>query len=393
MKSEDQDPRLGDLLDRAVRGIRVEGVLSDVVRRGSRRRVGSVIVAVTAVAVFVAAVGFAAMQVGRDADLMPASSKGWTTLSAPDIPWTMPVPPGWRVGASRFVGGPHFIIQALRSSFVTNAAVGTPRSFRSFGGPFRDGAPGDTVAVMVDEFVGQGEDRPTDLVFNRVHRVPGAEGWTSRGGKICSEWGCVRVYLAHGPDASRTDIDTATRVAEGVMPDRVAPSPPTLAPLIRYEDQDLGAGLSLRYPAGWIVADDPLMSHDPSEVVSIGTYELQPGGRSREGLDAVIPSALDGLGPEDVFITVKEHRGRQPLFIPPGPASFSPQTVCGDHRCVQGRSLGFEEMRAWWFTYEDTASGRAFSALVAMGDVAFADPARSDAAWAVLDSLQFDRSG
>ncbi|MEX0755025.1 MAG: hypothetical protein WD556_07910 [Actinomycetota bacterium] len=396
MNVDERDEGLGDLLDRAVRGIGVEGVPSHVVRRGSRRRVGTVLAAVTITAVFVAGVGFAATQVGRDAHPSPASSQGWTTLSAPDIPWTTPVPPGWRVGVSRFVGGPHYIIQALRASFVTNAAIGAPRSFRSFGGPFRDGAPGDTVVVMVDESVGQGEDRPTDLTFNRVHRIPGAEGWTSRDGKICSEWGCVRVYLEQGPDASRSDIDTATRVAEGVKPERVAPSPTTLTPLIRYEDQDLqAAGFSLRYPAGWVVADDPLTDLR-AEIVSIGTYDLQPGGRSREGLDAVIPAALDGLGADDVFITVQEYqeyKGARAANARPRPASFSAQAVCADQRCLDGRRLGFDGMRAWWISFEDAASGRTLSALVAMGETAFADPARNDAAWEVLDSVEFDRSG
>lgn len=44
-------------------------------------------------------------------------------------------------------------------------------------------------------------------------------------------------------------------------------------------------------------------------------------------------------------------------------------------------------------SFEDPASGRVFSALGAMGEAAFADAARGDAAWAVLDSMEFVRSG
>ena len=47
-------------------------------------------------------------------------------------------------------------------------------------------------------------------------------------------------------------------------------------------------------------------------------------------------------------------------------------------------------MRAWWVSFDDTASGRTFSALVAMGEGAFEDPARNAATWAILDSLEFD---
>ena len=396
MNVDERDTMLGDLLDRAVSDIEADEIPTEIVHRGSRRRVGKVVAATAVAAVFVLGIAYAATQFGRDARPEPATPQGWTTMSAADIPWTMPVPPGWRTGASRWVGGPQYMMQAPRFSFVTNANTGLPRAAPSFGRPLGGRAPvsDDTVSVMVDQFVGQGASRPTTLTFNAVHRIAGAPGWTSRDGKICSAWGCVRVYLVYGPDASPSDIETATRVAEGVMPDRVAPSPTTLVPSIHYESQDFEAGFSMEYPAGWVVADDSLTSQNqPSEVVSIGTYDLQTGGHSRQGLDAELPSALDQLGPEDVFITSQEYEGVIG-DVGPRPPTFSPETVCFDGpRCTDGLALGFEGMRAWWFTFQDAASGRTFSALVAMGEAAFVDPARNDAAWEILDSLEFDGSG
>ena len=395
MNVDERDTMLGDLLDRAVSDIEAEEVPTEIVHRGSRRRAGRVVAATAVAAVFVLAIAYAATQFGRDARPEPATPQGWTTMSAADIPWTMPVPPGWRNGASRFVGGPQNMIQDLRFSFVTNAATGLPRAAPSFGHPLGGRAPvsDHAVSVMVDQFVGQGASRPTSLTFNAVQPIAGAPGWTSRDGKICSEWGCVRVYLVYGPDASPSDIETATLVAQGVRPDRVAPSPTVVDPAIRYENQDPEAGFSMEYPAGWVVADDPLTDLiQPSEVVSIGTYDLQPGGHSRQGLNAVLPSALDQLGPEDVFITLQEYEGVI-ADVRPRPPVFSPETVCSDPRCTDGLALGFEGMRAWWFSFQDAATGRTFSVLVALGEAAFEDPARRDATWEVLNSLEFVGSG
>ncbi|MGZ5128369.1 MAG: hypothetical protein ACXWDR_02405, partial [Actinomycetota bacterium] len=89
MNVDERDTRLGDVLDRAVRGIEAAGEPGAVERRGSRRRAGVLVASVTAVGVFLGAVGFAATQVGRDAGSKPTTPEGWSTFSASDIPWTM----------------------------------------------------------------------------------------------------------------------------------------------------------------------------------------------------------------------------------------------------------------------------------------------------------------
>jgi hypothetical protein len=44
-------------------------------------------------------------------------------------------------------------------------------------------------------------------------------------------------------------------------------------------------------------------------------------------------------------------------------------------------------MRAWWLGFSD--AGRGFYVFVGMGEQAFADPARAQLAWDVLDSFRF----
>ncbi|MGZ8574581.1 MAG: hypothetical protein ACXWZC_11690, partial [Actinomycetota bacterium] len=97
MNVDERDTRLGDVLDRAVRGIEAAGEPGAVERRGSRWRAGVLVASVTAVGVFLGAVGFAATQVGRDAEV------GWTQVGdlATDG-WTISVPSMWeRTPATR----------------------------------------------------------------------------------------------------------------------------------------------------------------------------------------------------------------------------------------------------------------------------------------------------
>jgi hypothetical protein len=117
---------------------------------------------------------------------------------------------------------------------------------------------------------------------------------------------------------------------------------------------------------------------------------LRPGGKAP--IDAYLPKlALADLGAGDVFVTVQESDPDAGIDTP-RPASFSPATVCPDDDpvCRAGTALGLEGLHAWWIRFLDPSSGRAFYALVAMGEDAYRDPERSDAAWAILDSLSFE---
>ena len=303
MNVDERDTRLGDVLDRAVRGIEASRRAgSRWCADGSRRRAGVLVDSrsPTVGGVPRPAVGFAATQVGRDAGSKPTTTEGCEHVLRARHPvddagarglagWSRTLRRWTSEHVSRTCDGPS----------SRTPIPGSPRSFPSFGGPFRGQAEDGDVAVMVDHYVGQGEARPTSLTFNAVHRIPGAEGWTSQDGKICSERGCARVYLVHGPDASQTDLDTATRVAEkGVIPERVAPSRTTLVPTIRYEDQNLEAGFSTaRYQLdGWLPTIRSRTRSILRKSCRSGRMTSCPGAARDEGFDACDPGGARSAG-------------------------------------------------------------------------------------------------
>ncbi|MGZ5290376.1 MAG: hypothetical protein ACXWE5_12925, partial [Actinomycetota bacterium] len=371
-------------------GIEAAGEPGAVERRGSRWRAGVLVASVTAVGVFLGAVGFAATQVGREVDGLTGLEDAGT-FASPDFPWTMPVPEGWHAGGWRSVGGPRDMIQDLRTSFVTNSAA-TIRGSLTVGTELPPGVADTDVLLVVDPFVGTGEARPTTLVLNAERDDTTNAGWAWRDGKLCGETGCARVYIWHGARTSDADLATATSVAEGVRLVKPRPDPSTLSPSIFYLDgQD---GFSMSYPAGWTVAEENLTPElvDPREIVSVGTYTLRPGGEG-VGIDAYLPGrAFADLGPADALITVQEYEPRPGVFGTPRPSTFDPATACGEGNaaCREGTSLGLDGVRAWWIPFSEPSSGRAFYAFVAMGEDAYRDPGRSGAVWAVLDSLSFD---
>jgi len=393
MNVDERDTRLGELLDRAVRGIEVAREPAPVVRRGSRRRVGVLVASVTAVAVFLAGVGFAATQVGRDVgDLSGLGDNG--TFASPVFPWTMPVPGGWHAGGSRFVGGPRDMLQDLRTSFVTNSGA-TLHGSVVVGSELQPGVADTDVIVVVDPFVGTGEAQPMTLVLNAERDDTTNAGWVWREGRLCGDTGCARVYVWHGPDASEPDLETARSVAEGVRLVRSRPDPAVVTPTVDYLDNE--DGLWAEVPAGWTLADENLTPNltDPREILSVGTFPLRVGGRA--ATDAFLPgNAIADLGSDDVFVTVQERHGARASDFPARPRSFSPSAICADGAeagCAYGTALGLQGIRAWWIPFADPVSGRGFYSFVAMGEDAYRDPAINAAAWRLLDSLAFDATG
>ena len=385
MNVEERDTRLGDVLDRAVQGIDVEGVPATVLRRGSRRRAGVLVASVTAVAVFLAGVGLAATQVGRDAE-DPADLGTAGTFASPDFRWTMPIPAGWRSGGAHSVGGPQAMLPDLRTSFVTTSLPASFTGSVMVGSLLPSGTVGTDVIVIVDPFVGTRGAEPTTLVLNAEREDTENAGWTWRDGKICGETGCARVYVWHGPDTSEADLATALSVGEGVRMIETRPDASVLTPTIDYRDgQD---GFSMTYPAGWTVAEHRLSPIvDPAEILSVGTFPLLPGGTA---MDMAVPGqAIDDVGPGDTFLTLREYRGAPRAMMRPN--TFSPTSVCqGVAVCAEGSSFGLLDLRVWLWSFTDPSSGRTFQAFLTMGEKAYQDPARSDAAWAVLDSLRFE---
>jgi hypothetical protein len=97
MKDDVRDPALADALHNAVRGVHAEprAPLSEIRRRGSRRRIARWVASTAAVAVFVAAVGVvAAGWATRGSN--PAGKNGWSSYGSGEAGWTIRYPSTWR---------------------------------------------------------------------------------------------------------------------------------------------------------------------------------------------------------------------------------------------------------------------------------------------------------
>ncbi|HET9311489.1 MAG TPA: hypothetical protein VFP41_09760 [Actinomycetota bacterium] len=389
MKTDERDERLGTVLDGAVTHLRPDPPEpGGVMRRGSVRRMGIVASSIATAAVFVGVVGSAAIQVGKETGNGPATGHS-DVFASPDFRWTVPVPDGWWAVAMRTVRGPVAMIRDLRSTLVTDSAADL-RGVQSVASPLPPDVADSDVIVLVDPFVGTGSTEPTKLVLGADRDDDANVGWSWRDGKACGATGCARVYLWHGPSASAAALGEAMRIVEGVRLIETRPEPSMVVPTVLF--QDLGQDpFSVEYPAGWTLAEEPLTDLiDPREIVSIGTFPLRPGGAAPT--DAFLPgNAIADMGSSDVFLTVQERRTPGTASRNPGrPAQFGPDAGCGsDPACPDGTSLGIEGLRAWWIPFTDPSTGRAFYAFVAMGEDAYRDPARSSAAWTILDSMTF----
>jgi hypothetical protein len=203
----------------------------------------------------------------------------------------------------------------------------------------------------------------------------------------------ISVWLAvGGPGVD----DTSTRVA-WMMAESLVFSEPldaagrwteTTEASVTLHDAD--DGFSVAYPLDWVPSEVPVNTwvSSPFEILALATYPLRPGGHGVT--DGQVPSnAIDDLGPDDVFIWVND--GGEGDGFPPRPDSLDHAALCGGAellcRDLEGRDLGIPDVRAWWFYFED--HGRGIYVFVAMGEDAFQDPARSQAAWDVVNSLGF----
>jgi hypothetical protein len=151
---------------------------------------------------------------------------------------------------------------------------------------------------------------------------------------------------------------------------------------------------TVAYPPDWVVSDRPINTwvSSPHEILAIATYPLRPGGDAV--VDFQLPShAVEDLGPDDMLIWVSE--SGDPRGFADRPARFEPSEPCGGddwtRLCPEPTGdtirLNVPGIHAWWIGFKD--QGRGFYAFVGMGGEAFADPARAQQAWDVLDSLRF----
>jgi hypothetical protein len=377
-----RDERLGQLLDRAVRDVQPSPDAEAPVRRGRRRRAAGLVASVAAVSLFVASVGWVSNQLSHRNEAV-----GSTTVigSLQEDGWTASYPSTWHMtpvsdcGINDYHGG--FVVSNVDFEFRD------PQ-----GGPLGcedrlvlTGFPSDGVAfylmptgIRKTVFVPPATFFPLSL--DRFERSGGIRGGPSKSSQsivvgdqlvaYAYAWTGQAVSIA---DRSSLDGTVASLEYRGAMQGTTY--------------RDAADGFTVMVPDGWQVADEPINTwvSDPQEILAMATYPLRPGGHAV--IDGQVPSnAMDDLGPNDLFIWVNES-------VPGGdgqrPAQFSPESICpSDPDCVQGRSLGIEGARAWWYYFAD--HGREVYVFVAMGEDAYDNRGRSQQAWQVLDSLRFD---
>ena len=188
-------------------------------------------------------------------------------------------------------------------------------------------------------------------------------------------------------DGRAGGIEPVTTAASDFVspPPTTTPAPPesSIPPgWSRCDDPDNGLSVSL--PPDWQVTEKPLTQLiDPTEILSVGTFAMTPGGRCPQFPTA----AISDMGPHDAFITLMERKRLDPSLAPgpPRPASFGPADGTSNSEVDQclGTPKAFFDR---WISFSD--QGREFYVFVAMGsDVS--DQQREDT-WSVLDSLAFD---
>jgi hypothetical protein len=142
-------------------------------------------------------------------------------------------------------------------------------------------------------------------------------------------------------------------------------------------------GLAISYPPDWVRAETTLTPNlaSPREMLSIGTFPLEPGG---PGCANVPTNALTRLGPEDVFLTLQGEASRpdsddRPVFGPG--VGISIEGLEFPYCLAEEERLEIGAMQ--WILFSD--AGRSFYLLVAIGRDASAETVEQ--VWMVANSL------
>lgn len=394
MRTDRRDERLAEILESALGDLHPVPEPERAIRRGTKRRAMRSLASLTTVAVFVGATIWAAAVVRSGGTEPPTGTGATVTFTSSEAPWTFEHPSGWSARTERSAG-PELIVNMLRTT-VTNRPL--PEDMRSYG-PNSGGnavftsALGDSgVVVLVERFWGHatpisGEPRGPGRFANDAQ----SPGWTFRERARCDGTLCFHVVEWVGPETSDDDRAAAAAIAESVELSGVERWTETDDERTTLHDEvDL---FTVTFPSEWMPADEPINTwlSSPFEILALATYPLRPGGEAVN--DAQVPSlAIEDLGPNDIFIWMLD-AGDEAGF-PPRPARFEPSEPCQsddwDQLCPEpeGRGpLDIPGIRSWWLGFHD--AGRGFYVFVGMGEQVYADPARAELAWEVLDSLRF----
>jgi hypothetical protein len=186
------------------------------------------------------------------------------------------------------------------------------------------------------------------------------------------------VAFAGGMTACDSEETTPSRADSPEHAPRSETEPPARWTTFR----DPVHGLTVSYPPGWQRAEKTLTPRlgDPEEILSLGTYQLRPGGERCAHMPV---TALEDLGAEDAFVSVQERSPPYPSEgYPPRSTPFTPTLhEGGGEFCVPdpGRL-------AAWVSFSDAR--RAFYVLIAVGPSA-SDDTRAEV-YEILESLRFD---
>jgi hypothetical protein len=389
--SDIRDEPLAELLDQAVRGVHPAMSPERAIRRGNRRRGLRVAASILTVLTFLCGAVLAAVII-RSGGGKPADGSTTVQFASPEAPWTFEYPSAWSV---RTVdrAGPKFTANTLRttvadvpipadSDYVPNSSANATSLF------------GDAGAVVLIERIWR---HAAPLRTENKGPGPFAEdaqnpGWTFRERSRCDGTFCFHVIEWFGPAASSEDRAAAAVIADSVRLASIGRWSETDGVRTTLHDED--DLFTVTYPSDWLVSDVPINDwvSSPREILALATYQLRPGGEAVT--DFQLPSnAVEDLGPNDILIWVNE--ADDAGSFAERPAHFKPSEPCGGddwtRLCPEpsGRTLRrtIPGIHGWWFGFRD--AGRGFYVFVGMGKEAYGDPARSQLAWDVIDSLRF----
>jgi hypothetical protein len=311
-----------------------------------------------------------------------------TTFTSPEASWTFEFPSAWSVRTVEDAS-PDLSVNTLRTT-VANVEV---PSDEEYGPNFSANATslfGDTGAVVLIERLWThaaplgGEDQGPGPFADDTQNP----GWTFRERARCDGTLCFHVIEWLGPAASVEDRAAAAAIAESVRLANIERWTETDG--VRTTLHDENDSFSVTYPNDWLVSDQAIQPKvsSPFEILALATYPLRPGGEAVA--DFQLPSnAVEDLGPDDILIWVND--AGEGNDMPPRPSAFGPLTPCDDwsRLCPEpnGDWIPTPGIHGWWMGFHD--AGRKFYVFVGMGEQAYADPARAQLAWDVLDSLRF----
>jgi hypothetical protein len=315
------------------------------------------------------------------------------TFTSPEAPWTFEHPSAWSVRTVDHAS-PDLRVNTLRTT-VANVPVASDAQYGPNSSVNATSLFGDTGAVVLIERLWThaaplGGDDQSPGAFAEDAQNP---GWTFRERARCDGTLCFHVIEWLGPEASNEDRAAAAAIAESVRLANVERWTETDG--VRTTLHDENDLFTVTFPNDWLVSDQPIQPNlsSPFEILALATYPLRPGGEAV--IDFQLPSnSVEDLGPNDILIWLND--AGEGNGMPPRPSAFGPSTPCENwsRLCPEPQGdwmRGFDHpipwIHGWWLGFHD--AGRQFYVFVGMGEQAYADPARAQLAWDVLDSLRF----